>query len=75
MSSPQNGQPTTYTVPEVARLLRIARNTAYAMAAGGAIPTIRLGRLVRVPGWWVEKQLGRPVDDRDVSEAAGGPAQ
>ena len=37
------------TVPEVARLLRINRGRAYAMAADGTLPgVVRLGRTIRV---------------------------
>ena len=37
------------SVPEVARLLRINRGRAYAMAADGSLPgVIRLGRTIRV---------------------------
>ena len=37
------------TVPEVARLLRINRGRAYAMAADGTLPgVIRIGRTIRV---------------------------
>lgn len=36
------------TVEEAARYLRISRAKAYAMAATGEMPTVRLGRSVRV---------------------------
>jgi excisionase family DNA binding protein len=38
-----------YTVPEVGKLLKIGRNQAYAAAKRGEIPTIRIGRSLRVP--------------------------
>ena len=34
---------------EVARRLRVGRSTAYKMMASGELPTIRIGRLLRVP--------------------------
>jgi excisionase family DNA binding protein len=37
------------TVKEVAALLRVGRDTAYALVADGSIPSIRLGRQIRVP--------------------------
>lgn len=37
------------TVPEAGKVLKLGRNAAYAAAARGEIPTIRLGRLLRVP--------------------------
>jgi excisionase family DNA binding protein len=35
--------------PEAARVLNLTRYSAYAAAAKGEIPTIRFGRLLRVP--------------------------
>ena len=39
----------TYSVEEAGRLLGICRNSAYQLAAGGQLPTIRLGRRLLVP--------------------------
>jgi excisionase family DNA binding protein len=41
-------EPVLITVEEAGRLLRISRGKAYAMAASGELPTIRMGRSVRV---------------------------
>jgi excisionase family DNA binding protein len=38
----------TCTVPEAGQLLGIGRDAAYAAAARGEIPTLRLGRTLRV---------------------------
>jgi len=38
-----------YTVPEVAQLLTVSRNTAYAMVRAGQIPARRLGTRWVVP--------------------------
>ncbi len=35
-------------VPEVAKVLRIARSRAYDLVANGTIPAVRIGRSVRV---------------------------
>lgn len=35
-------------VPEVAKILRIARSRAYDLVADGTIPAVRIGRSVRV---------------------------
>ncbi len=35
-------------VPEVAKVLRIARSRAYELVGSGEIPSIRIGRSVRV---------------------------
>ena len=47
-------------VPEVAEVLRIARSRAYELVAEGEIPSIRIGRSVRVSrselDRWLEEQ-------------------
>jgi excisionase family DNA binding protein len=47
-------------VPEVAQVLRIARSRAYELVAEGEIPSVRIGRSVRVSrielDRWLEKQ-------------------
>jgi excisionase family DNA binding protein len=45
------------SVPEAARILGIGRNAAYEAAARGEIPTIRIGRLRRVPKAALRKML------------------
>ena len=47
-----------YTVPEAGRLLGLGRNTAYEAAKRGEIPTIRMGRLLRVPKAALLKLVG-----------------
>ena len=39
----------TVDVPTAAKILGVSRNTAYAGVRGGSIPSIRIGRLIRVP--------------------------
>jgi len=48
----------TYSVPEAARALGISRGAAYAAAAGGTIPTIRIGRRLLVPRAALARLLG-----------------
>jgi excisionase family DNA binding protein len=53
----------TSSVPDAGKLLGISRNAAYAAAARGEIPTIRIGNLLRVPIRAIEKMLedaGKP---------------
>jgi excisionase family DNA binding protein len=47
-----------YTVPEAGRLLGLGRNSAYAAAERGDIPTIRIGRLLLVPKIPLHRMLG-----------------
>jgi excisionase family DNA binding protein len=53
--------PDLLTVPEVALYLRISRNLAYALVARNDIPSLHLGRLIRVPR--------RELDEWVASEA------
>ena len=50
------------TVEEAARLLRIGRSQAYAAARTGELPTIRIGRSLRVPRHSLEQLLGAQND-------------
>lgn len=54
-------------VPEVARVLRIARSRAYELVAEGEIPSVRIGRSVRVS----RKELDRWIEGRRYPEVAG----
>lgn len=42
-------EPKTVSVPEAGKWLGIGRNSSYEAARRGDIPTIRIGRLIRVP--------------------------
>jgi excisionase family DNA binding protein len=47
----------TCSIPEAAERLGIGRNSAYAAAKRGEIPTIRIGNLVRVPEVQLDRML------------------
>ena len=47
-------------VPEVAQLLRIARSRAYELVGEGEIPSVRIGRSVRVS----RKELDRWLEEQ-----------
>ena len=47
------------TVEEAASLLRIGRNTCYELVRQGRVPSIRLGRLIRVPRHALVNWLGQ----------------
>jgi excisionase family DNA binding protein len=65
------GDRLVYTVPEAGRLLGLGRNAAYEAAKRGDIPTIRMGRLLRVPKGPFHKLVGAEVppkaDDVNLS--------
>lgn len=56
----------TLTIPEVARLLGVARNVAYRLAAEEGelvgVPVLRVGRRLVVPSAPFRKALGLDVD-------------
>jgi Helix-turn-helix domain len=59
--------PLTISVPEAGeRYFDLCRNAAYDAAARGEIPTIRIGRLLRVP----VRALERILDRAGASSAA-----
>lgn len=43
-----NSLPVMLTVADLSRLLRISRNTAYAIITEGKIPYIKVGRQIRI---------------------------
>jgi excisionase family DNA binding protein len=49
MSSPVSGQAVLLTVEEAAERLRIGRTSMYRLVSTGAIETVTVGRLRRVP--------------------------
>ena len=52
-----DGARATCTVEEMGKLLRIGRNAAYEAARRGDFPTMKIGRLIRVPKMAADKLL------------------
>ena len=48
-----------YDVPEAGAMLGLSRNASYAAAKRGDLPTIRLGKLIRVPKAAFDQMLAR----------------
>ena len=67
--------PLALTVEEAAKVLRIGRSSAYEAARRGELPTIRLGRMIRVPRHRLEAMLGsdngHDLREGPVAEEAG----
>jgi excisionase family DNA binding protein len=62
-------QPHEYLkVPEVAEVVRIARSRAYELVGSGEIPSIRIGRSVRVS----RKELDRWLEEQHHPSAGRG---
>jgi hypothetical protein len=58
--------PKTMTVPEAGKeYFGLSRNASYAAAERGDIPTIKIGRLLRVPIRALEERLNVPVKNAD----------
>jgi excisionase family DNA binding protein len=53
--------PTVFTVDEVARILRIARISAYQAIERGDVPSIRIGRRILTPRMALEQMLIRAI--------------
>jgi excisionase family DNA binding protein len=47
----------THTVEEAGQMLGLSRNSAYALAKSGELPTIRLGKRLLVPKAALERLL------------------
>lgn len=45
----ESAQPLLLTVKEAATLMRIGRDTTYALVAQGRIPSVKLGKQIRIP--------------------------
>ncbi|QIN77498.1 helix-turn-helix domain-containing protein [Rubrobacter marinus] len=55
-------------VPEVAKVLRIARSRAYELVAEGEIPAVKIGRSVRVS----RKDLDRWLEGQSYTNVVQG---
>jgi len=52
----------TFSVEEVRQIFGVGASTVRRRIKDGDIPTIEgLGRIKRIPRWWVDHQLKRPV--------------
>jgi excisionase family DNA binding protein len=57
MANDKSPEVLVYDVPEAGRILGLNRNKAYAAAASGEIPTIRFGKLLKVPKAAIDRML------------------
>jgi excisionase family DNA binding protein len=65
--------PAVLTVEEAASVLRIGRSAAYQAARSGDLPTIKIGRAIRVPRHRLVELLGEPKAEPALG-ADPGPA-
>jgi excisionase family DNA binding protein len=67
-------EPAVYTVEQVAELLVIGRTAAYDGVRRGEIPSVRIGRCIRIPRHALEQMLtanGSAVIDPTKKDADG----
>ena len=57
MTTNQDIKPSHYTVQDVAKLLQLHKRTVYDLCASGDIPSIRIGKAVRIPRVQFEAQF------------------
>lgn len=67
-NEPTHTEAKTISIEEAARWLGVNRNTAYEAASRGEIPTLKIGRLLRVPVAPLERLLG--IERTSGQEAA-----
>jgi excisionase family DNA binding protein len=64
--------PDVLTVEEARAILRVSKNTIYEAINRGEIPSIRMGRTIRIPRKGLEKLLETPASVTDsVTDSAG----
>ncbi len=64
--------PLLLTVDEAAEVLRIGRNGAYAAVANGSLPSVRIGRTIRVPRDALALLIGADVPAAGQQQRAAG---
>jgi excisionase family DNA binding protein len=69
-----DNKPIVLTVPEVARTLGLSRGKTYALIGSGEIPSLRLGRSIRVPEYRFRQWLEGTASDTDVAATRRGQA-
>lgn len=50
----------TYTVTQAAKILGIGRDTLYNAVNTGEVPSMRIGKLIRIPRTAIDRLLGVP---------------
>jgi len=51
-----------YEVKEVLKIIPMSLAGIYLACSKGDIPSVRVGRRLFVPSWWVDKMLNEPID-------------
>jgi excisionase family DNA binding protein len=64
VSDQENDARLVYQVPEAGALLGLSRNASYEAAKRGDFPTIKLGKLIRVPKAAFHRLLDSPTNNK-----------
>ena len=66
-------EPVVLTVSQAAKLLQVSENHLYSLISQGAIPHVRVGRLIRLPRWglfqFLAAQSGAPLPLNPLASA------
>lgn len=57
-----------YSLPELAKILGISRIAVYKKVTKGQIPALKIGKNYAVPKKYIEKILGKELDEEDKAE-------
>jgi excisionase family DNA binding protein len=66
-------EPAAYTVEQARALLQVSRGSMYALIRTGQVPSIRLGRSIRIPRHRLEQMLNGEADARQNNGGGGLP--
>jgi excisionase family DNA binding protein len=62
------------TVEQAARLLGLGRSTTYGLVAAGELPSVRVGRALRIPRRRLRKWIdGKALETKVTDPVPGGP--
>jgi len=51
-----------YEIHEVLPIVPLSKAGFYLACSKGDIPTVRVGRRVFIPSWWIDEILSKPAD-------------
>jgi excisionase family DNA binding protein len=71
-SNPMENECRTYTIEEAAKIIGIARVSAYAAVHSGTIPTLRIGKRLLVPKVALERLLSGQTAQNERCQAEPG---
>jgi hypothetical protein len=60
MSTSERPKKALYGVPEGAEIIGMDEKTLRQAVETGQIPGMRIGRVYKIPHWWIDQQLNGP---------------